>query len=80
MKLANDVSRKSIQPVVTKKPLITFEAEQSLDQKLGESRTYKLHMKLEEDNLPVYSLTVEVFELSSPKEWLIFKHTIKHVL
>eukprot|EP00957_Ditylum_brightwellii_P143727 10950234-Ditylum_brightwellii.AAC.1 len=53
--------RESIQLVATKKPLIVFEVEASADQKMGESRTYKLHTQPEEENLPVYSLTVKVF-------------------
>eukprot|EP00957_Ditylum_brightwellii_P047310 3594492-Ditylum_brightwellii.AAC.1 len=47
---------------------------------MGESRTCKLHVQLEEDSLPVHSLTIEVFELSSPKKWLIPKHQVKQVL
>eukprot|EP00957_Ditylum_brightwellii_P078489 5968148-Ditylum_brightwellii.AAC.1 len=45
-----------------------------------ESRTYKFCTQNEEDILPMYSLIIEVFELGSPKEWLIFKHQVKQVL
>eukprot|EP00957_Ditylum_brightwellii_P051821 3929566-Ditylum_brightwellii.AAC.1 len=57
-----------------------FEAEPSTDQKMGENRTYKLCMQPEDDNLPMSSVTAEVFELDSPKEWLIFKHQAKQLL
>eukprot|EP00957_Ditylum_brightwellii_P101707 7751222-Ditylum_brightwellii.AAC.1 len=42
------------------KPPISFEVEEGADRKLGESRIYRLHTQLEEDNSPLYSLTVEV--------------------
>eukprot|EP00957_Ditylum_brightwellii_P029321 2216627-Ditylum_brightwellii.AAC.1 len=72
-------SREAIQLVVTKKPLISFKVEASTDQKMGKSCTYKLHMQPEEENSPVYSLSVEVFELSSPKQWLVFSQTMVSV-
>eukprot|EP00957_Ditylum_brightwellii_P148069 11273540-Ditylum_brightwellii.AAC.3 len=34
----------------------------------------------EEENSPVYSLTIEFFELVSPKELLVFKNQVKQVL
>eukprot|EP00957_Ditylum_brightwellii_P159124 12110403-Ditylum_brightwellii.AAC.2 len=74
MKIAKDFSREAIQLVATKTLLIVFEVEPNADGKMGESRTYMPCTHLEEDNLPVYSLTVELFELGSPNEWLIFKH------
>eukprot|EP00957_Ditylum_brightwellii_P098449 7500587-Ditylum_brightwellii.AAC.1 len=73
MRIAKKNSRGDIQLVATKKQLIVFEIVEGVDQKLGESRTYKLCMQPEEDNSHVYLLTVKVFELVSPKEWLISK-------
>eukprot|EP00957_Ditylum_brightwellii_P051723 3922266-Ditylum_brightwellii.AAC.1 len=73
MRIAKDFLRETIQLIATKRPPIVFEIEEGVtDRKLGESRTYKLHTHPEEDNYPVYSLKIEVFELGSPKEWLIF--------
>eukprot|EP00957_Ditylum_brightwellii_P023149 1746731-Ditylum_brightwellii.AAC.1 len=60
--------------------LIAFEVEPSIDQNMGDSRTYKLCTQPEEDNLPVYSLTVIFFELGSSEEWLIFNNQVKQVL
>eukprot|EP00957_Ditylum_brightwellii_P144465 11004523-Ditylum_brightwellii.AAC.1 len=80
MKIAKDFSKETIQLVATKKPPIVFEVDASTDQKLGESRTYKLCTTSEEDSSPAYLLTVERFELGSPKEWLIFKCQVKQVL
>eukprot|EP00957_Ditylum_brightwellii_P097314 7412239-Ditylum_brightwellii.AAC.1 len=80
MKVTKDFSREAIQLVATKKPPIAFEVEQSVNQKMGESRTYKFFMQPEEDNLPMYSLTIEVFELISSKKWLIVNHQVKHAL
>eukprot|EP00957_Ditylum_brightwellii_P185704 14138707-Ditylum_brightwellii.AAC.3 len=37
-------------------------------------------MQSEEENSPAYLLTVAVFKLGSPKEWLVFKKQVKHVL
>eukprot|EP00957_Ditylum_brightwellii_P182372 13892924-Ditylum_brightwellii.AAC.1 len=78
--MAKDFSREAIQFVAMKEPPITFEVDAGIDQKMGESRTYKFCMYPEEDSLPVYSLTIEVFNFGSPKEWLIFKHQVKQVL
>eukprot|EP00957_Ditylum_brightwellii_P116234 8865983-Ditylum_brightwellii.AAC.1 len=47
---------------------------------MGESHTYKLSMQPEEEKSFMYSLTVEVFELGSPNEWLVFKSQVKQVL
>eukprot|EP00957_Ditylum_brightwellii_P040041 3030333-Ditylum_brightwellii.AAC.1 len=60
MRIAQDFSREAIQPAPTKKPLIASKVEGGTDWRLGESRIYKLRMQLEEDNSPVYLLTVEV--------------------
>eukprot|EP00957_Ditylum_brightwellii_P036701 2779917-Ditylum_brightwellii.AAC.1 len=60
MRIAHFFLREAIQCVTTKKPLIVFRVEKGADWKLGESRTYKLCLEPEEDNSPVYSLTVEV--------------------
>eukprot|EP00957_Ditylum_brightwellii_P211252 15365953-Ditylum_brightwellii.AAC.1 len=49
-----------MQLVETKKPLIVLEVEEGEDITMGESRTYKLCMQLENGNSPVYSLTVEL--------------------
>eukprot|EP00957_Ditylum_brightwellii_P074756 5681620-Ditylum_brightwellii.AAC.1 len=80
MRIAKKFLKKAIQVVATKKPLIAFEVDTYIDQKIGESRTYKFCMQPEEDSLPVYSLTIEVFELGCPEEWLILKHQVKQVL
>eukprot|EP00957_Ditylum_brightwellii_P169525 12902390-Ditylum_brightwellii.AAC.1 len=80
MRIVQDVSREASQLVTTKKSLILFKVEEGSDQKLGESRMYKLFTQPEEDNSPVYLLAVEVFELVSTKEWLIFKKQVKQVL
>eukprot|EP00957_Ditylum_brightwellii_P102103 7782598-Ditylum_brightwellii.AAC.2 len=68
MRIVKDFLGKTIQLVATKKPPIAFEVGAGADQKMGESRTYKLCAYLEGDDLPVYSLTIEVFELGSLKE------------
>eukprot|EP00957_Ditylum_brightwellii_P187816 14300617-Ditylum_brightwellii.AAC.1 len=74
MRIAKDFSREAIQLVNTKRPLIKFKVEKIVtDKMLGESRMYKLCTQPKEEKLPVYSLTIEVFELGSPEEWLIFK-------
>eukprot|EP00957_Ditylum_brightwellii_P092755 7062563-Ditylum_brightwellii.AAC.1 len=74
MRIAQDFLREAIQLVATKKSPIAFKVEEGVaHRKLGESRMCKLCMQPEKDNSPVYSLTVEVFELGSPKEWLSFK-------
>eukprot|EP00957_Ditylum_brightwellii_P029460 2227023-Ditylum_brightwellii.AAC.1 len=67
MTIAQDFSREAIQLVVTMKPPIAFEVEEGADRKLGESRTYKLCMQLDEENSPVYSLTVEFLVWVLPK-------------
>eukprot|EP00957_Ditylum_brightwellii_P131646 10040035-Ditylum_brightwellii.AAC.1 len=73
MRIAKDFSREVIQLVNTKRPLIEFEVEDRvMDKKLRESRMYKLCMQPEEKS-PVYLLTIKVFELGSPEEWLIKK-------
>eukprot|EP00957_Ditylum_brightwellii_P090223 6871598-Ditylum_brightwellii.AAC.1 len=68
MGIAKGFLKEAIQLVATKKPPIAFEVESGMEQKLGESRTYKLHTQPEEDNFPMYLLTIEVFELGSSKE------------
>eukprot|EP00957_Ditylum_brightwellii_P150667 11471848-Ditylum_brightwellii.AAC.1 len=81
MGITKDFLRESIQLVAMKRLPIAFEVEEGVtDNKLGESMTYKLCMQPEENNFPVYLLTFEVFELGSPKEWLIFKKQLKQVL
>eukprot|EP00957_Ditylum_brightwellii_P164381 12514697-Ditylum_brightwellii.AAC.1 len=72
MRIATDFLREAIQLVATKRPQIAFKVEEGVtDKKLGESRTYKLCAQSEEDNSPMHLLTIEVFELGSPEEWLI---------
>eukprot|EP00957_Ditylum_brightwellii_P172719 13148423-Ditylum_brightwellii.AAC.1 len=61
MMIAKDCLREAIQLVPTKRPPIAFKIKE-------ESMMYKLCMQLEEDNSPVYSLTVGVCKLGSPKE------------
>eukprot|EP00957_Ditylum_brightwellii_P062022 4707107-Ditylum_brightwellii.AAC.1 len=74
MRIAKDFSREAIQLVNTKRPPIEFKVEKGvIDKKLGESRTVKLCMQPKEEKSPVYLLTIEVFELDLPEEWLIFK-------
>eukprot|EP00957_Ditylum_brightwellii_P052854 4007155-Ditylum_brightwellii.AAC.1 len=68
MKIAHDFLREAIQLVATKKPLIVFEVEEGADQKLGESRTYKLHTQPGEKISPVYLLAIKVFKLGSSKK------------
>eukprot|EP00957_Ditylum_brightwellii_P031305 2373197-Ditylum_brightwellii.AAC.1 len=60
---------RAIQLVTTKKPQIMFEVTGNVDKRWG--------AQPDEENSPIYSLTVEVFELGSPKEWLLFKHQVK---
>eukprot|EP00957_Ditylum_brightwellii_P064811 4917467-Ditylum_brightwellii.AAC.1 len=61
MRIAKDFLREAIQLVATKRPLIAFEVEEGVtDKKIGESRTYKLCTQPEEDNSPIYLLTIEV--------------------
>eukprot|EP00957_Ditylum_brightwellii_P065674 4980512-Ditylum_brightwellii.AAC.2 len=61
MRIAKDFLREVIQLVATKRPPIAFGIEEGVtDKKLGESRTYKLCTQPEEDNFPVYWLTIEV--------------------
>jgi hypothetical protein len=68
--IAKDFLREAIQLVNTKRPLIKFKVEEGVtDKKLGESRMYKLCMQPKEEKSPVYSLTIEVFELGSHEEW-----------
>ena len=55
--------KRAIQLVTTKKPRIMFEVTGNVDKRSGAQPN--------EENSPIYSLTVEVFELDSPKEWLI---------
>eukprot|EP00957_Ditylum_brightwellii_P158017 12028416-Ditylum_brightwellii.AAC.1 len=81
MRIAKVLLRKAIQLVSTKRPLIKFKVEEGVtDKKLGESRMYKLCIHPKEEKSPVYSLTLEVFELGSPEEWLIFKMHMKQLL
>eukprot|EP00957_Ditylum_brightwellii_P171317 13041522-Ditylum_brightwellii.AAC.1 len=81
MRIAQGFLREAIQLVAMKKPPIASEVEEGVaNRKLGENRTYKLYMQSEEDNSPVYSLTVEIFEFGSPEEWLIFKKQVKQAL
>eukprot|EP00957_Ditylum_brightwellii_P015178 1143460-Ditylum_brightwellii.AAC.1 len=81
MRIAKDFWREAIQLVGTKRPPIAFNIEEGVvDRKLGESRMYKLCPQPEEDNSPVCSLAIDIFELGSPKEWLIFKYRVKQVL
>eukprot|EP00957_Ditylum_brightwellii_P109499 8351073-Ditylum_brightwellii.AAC.1 len=64
MRIAKDFLKEAIQLVATRRPSSTFNIEEGVaDMKLGESRTYKLHMQLEEDKSPLYFLTVEVRQL-----------------
>eukprot|EP00957_Ditylum_brightwellii_P081284 6183228-Ditylum_brightwellii.AAC.1 len=64
MRIPKDFLREAIQFVAIKRPPIAFKIEEGVtDRKLGESRTYKLCAQLEEDNSPVYSLTVEVKQI-----------------
>eukprot|EP00957_Ditylum_brightwellii_P197089 15014938-Ditylum_brightwellii.AAC.2 len=67
MRSDKDFLREAIQFVATKKPPIAFEVEEGADWKLGESSTYKLCMQPEEDNSPVYLLTVEVKQVLKGK-------------
>eukprot|EP00957_Ditylum_brightwellii_P115761 8830624-Ditylum_brightwellii.AAC.1 len=61
MRIAKDFLREAIQLVATNRPPIAFGIEEGVaDRKLGESRMYKHCKRLEEDNSPVYSLSVEV--------------------
>eukprot|EP00957_Ditylum_brightwellii_P119628 9127106-Ditylum_brightwellii.AAC.1 len=72
MRIVKDFSRKTIQFIATKRPPIVLKVEEGVtNKKLGERRMYKLCMQPEEDNSPVYSLTIDIFKLGSPKEWLI---------
>eukprot|EP00957_Ditylum_brightwellii_P196877 14999732-Ditylum_brightwellii.AAC.1 len=80
MKISKDFLREAIQLVPTKKPQITFEVDGDVDKKTGESRTFKPCMQPRKENSPIYSLTIEVVELVSPKEWLVFKYQVKPVL
>eukprot|EP00957_Ditylum_brightwellii_P052008 3944955-Ditylum_brightwellii.AAC.1 len=81
LRIAKDFSREVIQLANTKRPPIKLEVEEGVTDKLiGESRTYKLCMQSKEEKSPVYLLTIEVFELDSPEEWLIFKKHVKQVL
>eukprot|EP00957_Ditylum_brightwellii_P101748 7754180-Ditylum_brightwellii.AAC.1 len=73
MRIAKDFLRKAIQLVHAKRPLVKFKIEEGVnDKKLGESRKYTLCMQPKEEKSSIYLLTIEVFELGSPKEWLIF--------
>eukprot|EP00957_Ditylum_brightwellii_P007362 558326-Ditylum_brightwellii.AAC.1 len=74
MRIAKDCSREAIQLVNIKRPLIKFKVEKGVtDKKLRESRAYMFCTQPEEEKSPIYLLTIEVFELGSPEEWLIFK-------
>eukprot|EP00957_Ditylum_brightwellii_P064361 4884931-Ditylum_brightwellii.AAC.1 len=63
MRIAKDFLREAIQLVATKRPPIAFKIEEgAVDRNLGEKRMYELHTQLKEDNVPVYSLAVEVLK------------------
>eukprot|EP00957_Ditylum_brightwellii_P210961 15365608-Ditylum_brightwellii.AAC.1 len=78
MRITQDFLREAIQLVATKKPLIAFKVEEGADRKLGESRKYKLCMQPEEDNSPVYSLTVEVKQV--PKGQIMGNMNVAYTL
>eukprot|EP00957_Ditylum_brightwellii_P071079 5402170-Ditylum_brightwellii.AAC.1 len=80
MSIVIDFSREATQFLATKKPSIPFNIEESAECKMGECCSYKFCMQLEEANSPIYLLTIEVFELTYPKEWFIFKRQLKQVL
>eukprot|EP00957_Ditylum_brightwellii_P018836 1415779-Ditylum_brightwellii.AAC.1 len=74
MRVAKDFLRKAIQLVNTKRPLIKFDVEKEVTGKmLGKNRTYKLFTQTKEEKSPIYLLTIEVFKLGLPEEWLIKK-------
>eukprot|EP00957_Ditylum_brightwellii_P058596 4444105-Ditylum_brightwellii.AAC.1 len=61
MRIAKGFLREAIQLVATKMHPTAFEIEEGVaDGKLGKSSMCMLCTQLEEDNSPVYSLTVEV--------------------
>eukprot|EP00957_Ditylum_brightwellii_P084132 6395847-Ditylum_brightwellii.AAC.1 len=66
MKVVKEFSREATQLVATKTLPIAFEIETTMDQKIEKSRTYKQCTQQAEENLSVYSLSVDVFELDSP--------------
>eukprot|EP00957_Ditylum_brightwellii_P098801 7526850-Ditylum_brightwellii.AAC.1 len=81
MRIVKDFLREAIKLVNTKRPPIKFKVGEGVtDKKLGESRMHKLCMQPEEDKSSVNLLTIEVFELGSPKEWFVFKKQMKQVL
>eukprot|EP00957_Ditylum_brightwellii_P003572 270738-Ditylum_brightwellii.AAC.2 len=78
--LEKDCLRETIQFVATKKPPISFNADDTVDCKMGNCCTYKLCTQPEEESAPMYLFTVEVFELGSPKEWLVFESQAKQII